>query len=142
MASPGLSVGRKEIAKGLEVSTTGQVLACHAHTLGLKPLAAKKLDTLAYNCNPSILRVEAGGSEIQSHLWLHHQLEASLGCVRSCLNNKRGSQGHGCWPASGSPRACVRTGPWTEPLPIPPRLLCSWGCLRKLWLGAPCILRG
>lgn len=40
---------------------------------------------LVHICNQNTWEVEAGGSEVQGHPWLHSEFEASLGYVRLCF---------------------------------------------------------
>lgn len=36
-------------------------------------------------CQPGVQQVEAGGQEVQGHLWLRGEFEASLGYMKACL---------------------------------------------------------
>lgn len=40
-----------------------------------------------YTCNPSTQQMEARGSGVQGHPWLHIDFEASLGYLSICLKN-------------------------------------------------------
>lgn len=44
-----------------------------------------KLGVVMYDCNPSTNEVGAEGAEIQGHLLLHSEFEASWGYMRPCL---------------------------------------------------------
>ena len=40
---------------------------------------------MVHICHPSTWEMEAGGSGVQGHPWLHSEFEASLGYMRPCL---------------------------------------------------------
>lgn len=46
---------------------------------------------VTHTCNSSTQEVEAAGSGIQGHPWLHSEFESSLGYVKLCLKNKKGA---------------------------------------------------
>lgn len=43
---------------------------------------------VAHSCNPSLREVEAVGSEVQDHLWLHSKLKVSLSNMGLCEEGK------------------------------------------------------
>lgn len=47
--------------------------------------ALYKVDVETHTCHPSTGDVDAGGSGVEGHSWLHNELEASLGYIRLCL---------------------------------------------------------
>lgn len=47
---------------------------------------------MTHTYNPSIWEVYAGGSEIQGHLWLHSEFEASPGYMKSCIKKYKTKQ--------------------------------------------------
>jgi hypothetical protein len=57
--------------------------------------------------NPNTLKMEAGGSEIQDHPWLHSQCEATLGYIRPYL--KKGHGGALELSGKGKDHTCLGT---------------------------------
>lgn len=54
----------------------------------VQSLEPQKLDLVVHTYNPSTWEVEVGGSEIQTHPYLHSTFEASLGYMKLCLEEK------------------------------------------------------
>lgn len=44
---------------------------------------------VAHVCNPSTQEVEAGGSKVQRHPWLHSSFNDSLRYMKSCLERRK-----------------------------------------------------
>lgn len=66
-----------------------ECLPTEPKTLGLIPQNHIKLARQhKYHPNSSTGKDEAGGSEIQGHLQIYSQFEASLGYTRSCLKQQ------------------------------------------------------
>lgn len=51
--------------------------------------ALHKLDVVLHTCNLSSQEVEAAGSGVQGHPWLHKEFENNLGYMRLCLKKKK-----------------------------------------------------
>lgn len=56
-----------------------------AKALGCPSLAPNKPARVAHIYKLSAQKIEAGSSEVQGHLWLHREFQASLGFRRAYL---------------------------------------------------------
>lgn len=74
-----MSPGVKKEVPGL-AQWTERLTSIHK-AQGLIPSPAQSMSVLN-TCNPSTWEVEAGGSEVEGHPWLHKEFEAGLGYMR------------------------------------------------------------
>lgn len=56
------------------------------------PLSPSQSGVTGHSCDPHIKAVEAGGAEVQGHLWLHRQLRASLGNLMTLSPKRKSSK--------------------------------------------------